>query len=132
MSDIGVLVVVFGGVLAGLWISYRLFMRGDTDAEHVNSRLPKGFAPDWSWRRGDTYLGYDGKSRRLAIVDYPHSAIIDPREVKSIESMDEDVAWIVQRWLVFYVPVAPGKLRIWFGVSKVQREAMLQKLRTIH
>lgn len=131
MRDLLLIVVMFGGVIIGIWLSYRLFMRGDTNAERVASRLPKGFAADWSWRRGDTYVGYDGKSRRLAIVDYPHAVLIDPRDVKSIEPMDEDIAWIVHRWLVVHVPTEPGKLRVWFGLSKAQREATLAKLQSL-
>ena len=125
------LVIIFGGVTAGIWLSYRLFMRGDTDGERVASRLPKGFKPEWSWRRGDTYVGYDRAGNRLAIVDYPHAALVAPGEVKSIEPMDESVAWIVHRWLVLYVAAPPGKLRIWFGLSSGDRDATLKKLNSL-
>jgi len=131
MSDMLLLVVTFGGVIAGIWLSYRLFMRGDTNAERVASRLPKGFKADWSWRRGDTYLGYDRGGNRLAIVDYPHAALIDPREVRSVEALDESVAWIVHRWLVLYVIAPPGKLRIWFGLSSSDRDAVMTKLNSL-
>lgn len=131
MSDMLLLVVTFGGVIAGIWLSYRLFMRGDTNAERVASRLPKGFKADWSWRRGDTYVGYDRGGNRLAIVDYPHAALIDPREVRSVEALDESVAWIVHRWLVLYVISPPGKLRIWFGLSSSDRDAVMTKLNSL-
>ena len=131
MSDMMLLVIIFGAVTAGIWLSYRLFMRGDTDGERVASRLPKGFRAEWSWRRGDTYVGYDRAGNRLAIVDYPHAALVSPGEVKSIEPMDESVAWIVHRWLVLYVAAPPGKLRIWFGLSSGDRDAMLKKLNSL-
>ena len=131
MSDAVLLCVTFGLVIAGIWASYRLFMRGDTNPERVASRLPKGFKADWSWRRGDTYLGYDSAGNRLAIVDYPHAALVDPHEVRSIEPVDESVAWIVHRWLVLYVSSPPGRLRVWFGVSAADRAAALAKLNSL-
>ena len=131
MGDLTLGVILFGGTIAGIWFSYRLFMRGDTNEERVASRLPKGFTPDWSYRCGDTYVGYETKSRRLAIVDYPHAALVDPREVKSYEKMDEDIWWIVHRWVVVNVPNSPGKLRIWFGLSSGKRDSMLAKLSTL-
>lgn len=131
MSDMLLLVVTFGSVIAGIWLSYRLFMRGDTNAERVASRLPQGFKADWSWRRGDTYLGYDRGGNRLAIVDYPHAALVDPREVRSVEALDESVAWIVHRWLVLYLIAPPGKLRIWFGLSSSDRDAVMTKLNSL-
>ena len=120
--------LIFVAVVVGIVMSYRLFMRGDTNDERVASRLPKAFVPDWSWRRGDTYVGYDGKARRLAIVDYPHAVLVDPHDVKSVEPMDESVAWIVHRWLVVYVPTPPGKLRVWFGLSRGERDACMARL----
>lgn len=131
MSDLALLVLAFGGVTVGIWISYRMFMRGDTSEERVLSRLPKGFVPEWSWRRGDTYIGYENGAKRLAVVDYPHAVVVDPREVKSIEPEDESIAWIVHRWLVVRVATPPGKLRVWFGVSRAARDAALEKLQTL-
>jgi hypothetical protein len=131
MGDTLMLAVTFGAVIVGIWFSYRLFMRGDTNPERVASRLPKGFKADWSWRRGDTYLGYDRAENKLAIVDYPHSAVMDPREVRSVEAEDESVAWIVHRWLVFYVAAPPGKMRVWFGLSSGDRDSVLAKLNSL-
>ena len=129
MGDLVMLLVVFGSITFGIWISYRFFMRGDTNAERVASRLPKAFKPEWSWRRGDTYVGYDKGSKRLAVVDYPHAVLVDPHDLKSVEAMDESVAWIVHRWLVVYVPTPPGKLRVWFGLSRGERDAFLAKVK---
>jgi hypothetical protein len=131
MIDMIIMVGIFVAVVVGVWASYRMFMRGDTNPERVSSRLPKGFTPDWSWRRGDTYLGYDRAGNRLAIVDYPHAAVVQPSEVKSIETIDESVAWIVHRWLVLYVAAPPGKLRIWFGLSAADRAATLARLKDL-
>ena len=109
----------------------RLFVGGDANLERIASRLPKGFKADWSWRRGDTYLGYDRAGNRLAIVDYPHAAVVDPREIRSVETQDESVAWIVHRWLVLYVASPPGKMRVWFGLSSGDRESVLAKLNSL-
>jgi len=131
MSEAIVLVVIFGVVTGGILLSHRLFMRGDTNGERVASRLPKGFMPEWSWRRGDTYVGYDRARNCLAIVDYPHFALVSPGEVKSIEPLDESIAWIVHRWLVVYVAAPPGKLRVWFGLSSGDRDATLKRLNSL-
>lgn len=118
-------------VLAGgLWLSYKLFNRGDSDDERITSQLPKGFKADWSWHRGDTYVGYEQAGNRLAIVDYPHAAVVAPAEVKSIEPLDEG-AGIVHRFLVFHVASPPGKLRIWFGRNSGDRDAALAKLNSL-
>ena len=118
-------------IQVGIWLSYRMFMRGDTNPERVASRLPQGFKPEWSWRRGDTYVGYEREGDRLAIVDYPHAAIVNPRDVRSFEPMDESIAWIVHRWVVVYVANPPGKLRVWFGLSAGERDAMLTRLKSL-
>jgi hypothetical protein len=131
MNDAIVLIVIFGAVTAGILFSHRLFMRGDTDGERVASRLPKGFRPEWSWRRGDTYVGYDRAVNRLAIVDYPHSVVVSPGEVRSVEPLDETIAWIVHRWLVVYVAAPPGKMRVWFGLSSGDRDATLKRLNNL-
>jgi hypothetical protein len=131
MNDLVMVGVIFVAVVIGIVMSYRLFMRGDTNGERVASRLPKAFKAEWSWRRGDTYVGYDGSSRKLAIVDYPHSVLVDPRDVRSIEPLDESVAWVMHRWLVVYVPSPPGKLRVWFGLSRGERDACLARLKAL-
>ncbi|HEX3097041.1 MAG TPA: hypothetical protein VHQ02_04945 [Usitatibacter sp.] len=55
---------IFVVFIAGLWFSYRLFMRGDTYAEKLASLLPKGFRPEFSYRTGDTYMGYEKATNR--------------------------------------------------------------------
>ena len=42
MIDVGIFVVF----IVGIWFSYRLFMRGNTDEEKVAALLPSGFKPD--------------------------------------------------------------------------------------
>ena len=129
MTDLLLVAFVFVAVIAGIVVSYGFFMRGDTDGERVASRLPKTLKPQWSWRRGDTYLGYDGKS--LAIVDYPNAIVLDPHDLKSVEPLDESVAGFVHRWVVFYFAKPPGKLRVWFGMSRAQRDATLAKVKSL-
>jgi len=132
MVETLLLVVLFiVGVAVAVWVSYRVFMSGDTDPERVASRLPTGFKADWSWRRGDTYVGYDRASDRIAIVDYPHSALVQPSEVRSVETVDESFAWIVHRWLVLYIAAPPGKLRVWFGLSAADRDSISKRLREL-
>ena len=132
MVEAALLVVLFiVGIAVATWVAYRVFMRGDTDPAHVTSRLPREFNADWSWRRGDTYVGYDRGRDRIAIVDYPHAALVQPSEVRSVETVDESVAWIVQRWLVLYVAKPPGKLRVWFGPSAADRESISKRLREV-
>jgi hypothetical protein len=65
----GTFLVVFVGMTFGIWLSFRLFMRGDTAKEKVAALLPPGFKPDLFYRKGDTYLGYEKKSNRLVLVD---------------------------------------------------------------
>ena len=128
MSDAFLLIVIFGGTVVGIWLSYRAFMRGDTNHERVQSRLPADFKPDWSYRRGDTYVGYEAANDRIAIVDYPRGAALKPREIKSIEPWDQSMVGIVHRWVVVNVPESPA-LRIWFGLSSSKRDEMLAKLK---
>jgi hypothetical protein len=131
MGDTLLLVVVFGAVVAVIWLSYRLFMRGDTNAERVASRLPPGFKPDWSWRCGDTYVGYEAANDRLAVVDYPQGAAVSPREVRSMEPNDESIMGIVHRWIIVSIAEPPKQLRVWFGLNASKRDATLARLKAI-
>jgi hypothetical protein len=131
MSDLGLLVLLFGGVTAGIWLSYRLFMRGDTNAERIASRLPRGFEAEWSWRCGDTYVGYERAGDRLAFVDYPHAAVLKAADVRSMETYDEPIMGVVHRWLVVNVPQPPLRLRVWFRFSRTKRDEVLQHLRSL-
>jgi hypothetical protein len=131
MRDVILGAVVFGGLVIGIVLSYRLFMRGDTNGERIASRLPKDFKPEWSWRCGDTFVGYERSSDRLAIVDYPHASVVRPRDVASIEPLDEGALGINHRWLVVNVSKAPAGLRVWFGLSAEKRDAALARLKEI-
>ena len=131
MSDIFLISVIFGGTVIGIWVSYRAFMRGDTNAERVASRLPADFKPEWSYRCGDTYVGYEPASNRLAIVDYPRGAVVKPGDIQSIDSWDQKMVGIVHRWLVVNVPDSP-KLKIWFRLSSSRRDDMLAKLKGLN
>jgi len=131
MQDILLGSIVFGGLVVGIVLSYRLFMRGDTNGERIASRLPKDFKPEWSWRCGDTFVGYERASDRLAIVDYPHASVVRPSDVASVEPLDEGALGIVHRWVVVNVPRAPAGLRVWFGLSADKRDAALARLKEI-
>ena len=131
MSDTLLLVLIFGGFTVGIWFSYRLFMRGDTNAERVAKHLPPEFKPEWSFRHGDTYVGYERSSDRLAIVDYPYGAVVKPREIAAIEPLDEGVWGIVHRWVSVKIPNQPRQYRLWFGLSSARRDQTLAKLKEI-
>jgi hypothetical protein len=131
MNSALLLVLVFGGFSVGIWFSYRLFMRGDTNAERVAKHLPPDFKPEWSWRYGDTYVGYEPKSDRLALVDYPYGTVVKPRDVESIESYDEGTLGIVHRWVAVNVPQPHKRYRLWCGMSTSRREAVLARLKGI-
>ena len=130
MSDNLLLILLFGGVTFGIWLSYRLFMRGDTNAERVASRLPPGFKADWSWRKGDTYAGYENAGRRLALVDYPKGAVVAVSDVVSVEPRDESVLGIVHRWIVVTVAREHAQFNIWFQFSAAKRDEVLARLKT--
>lgn len=131
MSDTLMISVIFIGVTVGIVFSYRLFMRGDTNAERVAKHLPPDFKPEWSWRRGDTYVGYEAASDRLAIVDYPHGAVVKARDVQSVEPFDESTMGVKHRWMSVKVPQTTKEFRVWFGLSSSKRDAAMQKLKGI-
>ena len=131
MNDTVLGLILFGGLTVGIWLSYRLFMRGDTPQERIASRLPPGFKAEWSWRCGDTYVGYEPSSGRLAIVDYPHGTVVPAREVVSIEPVDEGTLGIVHRWVALTVPNSATRYRIWFGLSSSKRDSTLAHLKEI-
>jgi hypothetical protein len=128
MRDTILLILVFAGFFIGIWFSYRLFMRGDTNPERVASRLPPDFKPDWSWRMGDTYVGYESATQRLALVDYPPGAVVGLDEVLSVEPVDESMLGLVHRWIVVTVPREPAQYRIWFRFSSAKRSEILARL----
>ena len=131
MSDTGLLVIIFGSVVVGIWLSYKLFMRGDTNTERVAKHLPPDFKPEWHVRHGDTYVGYESRTDRLALVDFPHGTVVKPAEVRSIEAADESIVGIVHRWLVVTVPRKPEQYRVWFGLKAAERNAMVEKLKAL-
>ncbi|MGZ5038354.1 MAG: hypothetical protein ACXWG1_16205 [Usitatibacter sp.] len=131
MTDTFMITFIFVALTVGIWFSYRLFMRGDTNEERVAKHLPPDFKPEWSYRHGDTYVGYEQANDRLAIVDYPYGAVLKAREVQSIEPFDEGTMGIMHRWLKVKVPQTNRELRLWFGLSSAKRDAMLAKLKGI-
>ena len=129
MKDYVLIIVIFGGFLVAIWLSYKFFMRGFTDEEKVAGLLPKDFKPDWHYRLGDTYVGYETASRRLAVVDWPRAKVLTPAEIRSINAEDESVAGLKHRWVVVGVDDAKApRLRIWFRFSTKARDEWLAKL----
>ena len=129
MGDTLLIVVVFGGMTISIWLSYKFFMRGSTDAEKVAKLLPAGFKPDWEYRFGDTYAGFENASGRLALVDWPHAKVVSPREIISVEKMDDSVWGLKHRWVVVKVddPKVP-RYRLWFRFSTGKRDQWHSKL----
>lgn len=129
-GNVVLLTAVFGSVGFGIWLSYRLFRRGDTDAERIASRLPPGFKPDWKWSKGDTYVGHESAPRRLALVDYPKGAVVPLVDVVSIEPRDESVLGLVHRWIVVTVGRDSAQYNIWFRFNASKRDEVLARLKT--
>ena len=129
MGDTALIVLIFAGMVISIWLSYKFFMRGNTDAEKVAALLPKGFQPDWNYRCGDTYVGYESKSDRLALVDWPHARVVSPREIRSIERQDESIVGLKHRWIVVTVddPKVP-RYRLWFRFNSAARDQWYSKL----
>lgn len=132
LKDTLLIVVIFGGFLVAIWLSYKFFMRGHTDEEKVAGLVPAGFKPDWDYRLGDTYVGYENASRRLVVVDWPHAKVLTPAEVRSLAPEDESVVGIKHRWIVVGVddPKVP-RLRVWFRFSAQARDEWLAKLNAL-
>jgi hypothetical protein len=126
------ILVVFVGMVVSIWFSYLFFMRGNTDAEKVAKLLPVGFKPDWHFRGGDTYVGFEGATSRLVLVDWPHARVVALGEVRSIERFDESIAGLKHRWVVVAVddPKTP-RYRLWFRFNSAARDEWLAKLQAL-
>src|SRR5262249_46479770 len=129
MGDTILIVVVFGGFTASIWLSYVFFMRGNTDAEKVAALLPAGFKADWQYRYGDTYVGFQGASGRLVLVDWPPAKTVTPREVVSVEKVDESIWGLKHRWVVVGVDDPKvSRYRLWFRFNSHARDEWLAKI----
>src|SRR5258708_37499948 len=117
MGDTLLIVVVFGGMTISIWLSYKFFMRGSTDAEKVAKLLPAGFKPDWQYRFGDTYAGFEAANDRLVLVGWPHAITAAPRAIRAVEKMDERNWGLKHRWSGVKVDdpqVPPSRLSLRF------------------
>ena len=112
MKDTLLIVVIFGGFIVTIWLSYKFFMRGFTDKEKIAGLMPAGFKPDWQYEMGDTYLGYENASRRLVVIDWPRAKVVAPAEM-TVTPEDESVAGLKHRWLVVGVndPATPRPMK---------------------
>lgn len=130
MNDTVMIVVIFVGMVVSIWLSYKFFMRGNTDAEKVAALLPPAFKPDWHYRGGDTYVGYESASKRLALVDWPHARTVNVDEVRTIDREDESVAGLKHRWVIIGVDDPKvSRYRLWFRFNAHARDQWYEKLR---
>ena len=124
--------LVFVGFTIGIWLSYRLFMRGDTAAEKVAALLPPDFKPDLFHRKGDTYVGYDKGKNHLALVDWPHGKALSPKEVLLVEPVEESMLGVTHHWVAVNVPDSSfSRYRIWFQFRRAKRDEWLSRLEEI-
>ena len=124
--------LLFVALTFGIWLSFRLFMRGDTAREKVGALLPPDFKPDLSYRKGDTYVGYEKKSDRLVLVDWPHAKVLSPADVRSLEPVHESWLGIRHHWLAVNVPDADfPRYRIWFQFRPANLRAWQGRLAEI-
>src|SRR5258708_29607666 len=122
-------ILIFAGFAIGIWVSYRLFMRGNTDEEKVAALLPLGFKPDLSHRKGDTYVGYEKQKDRLVLVDWPHAKVLSPKEVLSLEPEHKSMLGITHHWVAVNVPDPDfSRYRIWFRFRHAKRAVWLGQL----
>lgn len=125
-------VLVFVGFTVAIWLSYRMFMRGDTAKEKVAALLPPGFKPDVFYRKGDTYVGYEKQSDRLVLVDWPHAKVLNPREVRSLQPIHESMLGVTHHWLEVVVPDPDfSRFKIWFQFRPAKRDAWQGRLAEI-
>jgi len=124
--------LLFVALAFGIWLSFRLFMRGDTAKEKVAALLPPGFKPDLFYRKGDTYLGYEKKNNRLVLVDWPHAKVLSPEDVRSLESVHESWLGIKHHWLAINVADPDfSRYRIWFQFRPANLRAWQGRLAEI-
>jgi hypothetical protein len=125
-------VLVFAVFIAGIWFSYRLFMRGEMPEEKVAALLPPGFKPDVFHRKGDTYVGFEKSANRLVVVDWPHAKVLSPSEVVSLQPVRESTLGITHYWVAVNVPdPAFPRYRIWFQFRREKRDSWLGQLAEI-
>ena len=129
MGDVTLIISIFVVMVVSIWLSYLFFMRGNTDREKVAALLPQGFKPDWHYRGGDTYIGYESATSRVALVDWPHAKTVTTAEIRSVEAVDESIAGVKHRWITIGVddPKAP-KYRVWFRFNAHARNEWLKKV----
>jgi hypothetical protein len=124
--------VVFVGMVVAIWLSYRLFVRGDTPKERVSALMPPGFNADVSYRKGDTYVGYEKEKDRLVLVDWPHAKVLSPADVRALEPLQESTLGVTHYWIGVDVPdPAFPQYRIWFQFRRAPRDMWLSRLAEI-
>lgn len=125
-------ILIFAGFTIGIWFSYRLFMRGNTDREKVAALLPPDFKPDLFYIKGDTYVGYEKEKNRLVLVDWPHAKVLSPAQVLSLEPVHESLLGVTHHWVGVNVPDPDFRsYRIWFQFRRARRDMWLGQLAEI-
>ena len=121
---------IFVVLIGGIWVSYRFFMRGDTGKERVAKLLPPAFKPDVFHRKGDTYVGYEGATKRLVLIDWPHCKVLMPTEIRAVTPVSESMLGVTHHWLAVDVPGNPmfSQYRIWFQFRRAPRDLWRDRL----
>lgn len=124
--------LAFLGMVVVIWLSYRLFMRGDTPKERVATLLPPGFKPDLFHRKGDTYVGYEKEKDRLVLIDWPRCEVLSAKDIRSLEPIRESMLGVTHYWLAVEVPdPAFPRYRIWFQFRRALRDQWRGRLEEI-
>jgi hypothetical protein len=132
MMDTLVGIGIFAFFIVGIWFSYRLFMRGDTYEEKVARLLPSDYKPDVFHRQGDTYVGYEKASGKLAVIDWPHGKILPAKQIVSLEAVQESTLGLTHHWVAVRVADASFPVyRIWFQFRRAKRDEWLARLAQI-
>jgi len=124
--------LIFVVTVIGIWFSYRLFKRGYTPEERVAALLPRDFKPSVFHQKGDTYVGYETETGRLAIVDWPHGKVVSASDVRHLEPVQEMMLGVTHHWIAvdISVPLFP-RYRIWFQFRRMKRDRWLARLAEI-
>ncbi|HVS26714.1 MAG TPA: hypothetical protein VHE58_05385 [Burkholderiales bacterium] len=132
MSDTVISVIIVVVLFGGIWWNYRLFMRGNWPEQKTKAMLPQNFSPDFFHVKADTYVGYEKKTNKIAVVEGQHARMIEPKDVVSVEPEEESIWGIRHQWLVVSVrDRAFPRYRIWFRFDRGARDEWRQRLKEI-
>ncbi|HLX79988.1 MAG TPA: hypothetical protein VKS43_05325 [Burkholderiales bacterium] len=131
MSNV-LVVLLFAVLIVGIWLSFQLFMRGDTARERIARLTPPDFKPDLFYSKGDTYVGYEYQNKRLVLIDWPHAKVLEPTDVRSLEPVHESLLGITHHWLAVNVSDPEfSRYRIWFQFRRAKLNEWRDRLAEI-